>query len=183
MKLTLAFLITFTLHFGALFICAAKSVVYKKTNYSQNAGRSFIKAQISYEQIKNVEIKRKGLKKSPKKIPKKNKTAKSDNTKSKKTSGKNSVLAKYLTKIRSTIVKNKYKSRVAERFNLKGKVKVSFEIDEESKILGVKVIQSSSIDPIDTSAIETIKRLKDLPKVPTELAMKNIPIELEIIYE
>lgn len=187
MKLTWAILITLSIHFFTLFMCGAKSVVYKRSNFSQKLGQSRIKTVLStYKppvKIEKVTKKSKKLKSKKVKEVSKKLNARSDVTKAVSTSGKKSKLASYLTKVRSVIVKNKYKNRVAKKFNLKGIVKVAFEIDKNSKISGVKLIKSSSVGPIDNSAIETLNRTNDLPVIPQELAMKNIPIQLEIVYE
>lgn len=182
MKLTWAILITLSLHLCALFLCDAKKVVYKKSNFSQNLGQSYIKATIQFESPKLKLPNKSRMSKKVKSLSKSN-NSKVDKTFSKTHSGRKTVLAKYLTQVRSVISKNKFKSRIAKKFNLKGSVKVAFEINEDSQISDLKLLQSSKLDPIDDSALETIKRTHNLPLVPKELAMKNIPIELEIVYE
>lgn len=184
MKLKNAILITLTLHFLALFHCVPYNSFLKKHTYSNNQGEIKIKSIVASEENAN-KLQETIKKQSSKKIKSqsKNNTLNSDRTKSMDTSGNNNILAGYLTKVRNIIVKNKFKNRVAQKFNLKGSVRVAFSINEKAQIEAIEVLKSSKIPPLDESAIQTINNLENLPLIPVELAMKNIPVQLEIIYE
>lgn len=192
MKLGIAFFITFVLHAFAFysFSFEFKSETKVARTFSKNIGVSKIRARIIKEnsaqkpRTKTV----KNDKAFHKRAAQKKQQQIVDNTKSSVSKGNNDKLTQYLSVVREVIVKNKFKSIVAKRLSLKGKVKLTFEITQDQTtenaiIRSLKILNSSKIPPLDQSAIETIKKVTSIPRIPVEVAMKTIPVELDIVYE
>ena len=195
MKLATAFVVTFIAHILVLLTFHSPMITdAKKTNYSKNDGVSSIKARLIVQTFSDDKESRKTTKRpikkkqylkkiSNSKVRKTNQKNIVDLTRSKKNQGSSNKLSHYLNRVRDVIVKNKYKSRIAEKLNLKGRVTLSFALTKDSKVKALKVLQSSQIPPLDNSALETIKKITAFPKVPVEVTMKIIPIKLDIVYE
>lgn len=186
-KFPLSILLSIALHLLLIIGFSSFIINGKKTNYSKNSGEAEIRARIRIEEytpeVKKV-IAKKGRKKA-KKIEKKKETKpkKEISTKGKKSLGSQSAIAAYLSKVRATIVKYKYKSRIAKRLGLKGEVTLSFQIAWPNKVSKLKVVNSSSYASLDSSAIKTIAMVEDLPKMPSTLKEKALPVLFSIKYE
>lgn len=97
--------------------------------------------------------------------------------------GSDTELAKYLNEIREMILKNKHKAAIAKRLGLTGLVKVSFKIEAPNKLKELKIIKSSGKRPLDDSAVETVRRIGELPEIPLNLKLSEITINLEMEFE
>ena len=187
-KLPQSFLFSLFIH-GLLFIGVGSFFI--KTNptshYSKNLGTTQIRAVVRVEEYKPKE-KKKVVKKSKKKvakkkIQKKRKEQKATRAKGKVDTGQTSALATYLTKVREEIVKNKYKSRIAEKLGLKGAVKLSFSIAFPNIVKDIKVISSSKYKSLDTSAIKTVEMTDNIPTIPEIIKRKEIEVLFIIDYK
>lgn len=105
-----------------------------------------------------------------------------DVTSSKNSSGENSILSKYLYEVRQTIVKNRYKNNVASKLRLKGEVEVGFVISKDNEIKALKILKSSGYEPLDQSAMQTIKKISSFPNIPNEIANKDLSINFVIEF-
>lgn len=105
-----------------------------------------------------------------------------DVTSSQKTTGENSILAKYLHEVRQTIVKNKFKNSLASKLHLKGAVEVAFVISEVNEIKALKILNSSGHPPLDQSAIQTIKNISEFSKLPENVAKSDLAISVVIEF-
>lgn len=105
-----------------------------------------------------------------------------DKTHSKVNSGENTLLSRYLSEVRNTIVKNKYKNRKASKLNLKGPVEVAFTIQKPNIIKDIQILKSSGYVPLDQSAIQTLSKMEEFPQIPDDLEIANISINFTLEY-
>ncbi|MCT4640975.1 MAG: energy transducer TonB [Bacteriovoracaceae bacterium] len=149
-------------------------------SHSSNIGATRIKARI-------VSVKentqKSGMKKNLKKKLLKKSNNVSDISKSKVSSGQNSKISKYLSKIRSMIVDNKYKNRLSSRLNLTGKVGLLFDVMRSGEFENLKVVSSSGKEPLDESALGTIKNIGSFPPIPDQIIVASLSVEIEIEYQ
>jgi TonB family protein len=175
---------------GFLFLGLSHFELTKK-NFSKKLGQAKIRAVLKVISVKETH-KSKPDRKKAKSLYKKKKIEApqniqpqklQDTNKSKVSTGENSVVAKYLTSLRSEIVKNKYKNRVATIMKLKGEVELSFKVIWPDKITDLKVIKRSEHAPLNDSALSTIERIEDIPKLPNMLKLGGIEVSIKVIYE
>ncbi len=107
----------------------------------------------------------------------------STNSQSKMTTGQDSIIAAYLSKVREQIVLNKYKSRIARKLKMNGKVKLKFEVSYPNTFSGLEILESSGIQGLDDSALKSIGKITNFPIMPKELLSTIIPVQIELIYE
>ncbi|MGK0367207.1 MAG: TonB family protein [Thermoproteota archaeon] len=120
------------------------------------------------------------------KIPKQSKNSKAINTSKKKvseTKGQNKLLNKYLAEVRDSILRNKHYPRVAKKLKQEGLAIVSFEIHFPNKIKNIKLKKQTSYKILNSSAINTVIKLKDIAKIPKSLKRKLIKIEVPLNYQ
>lgn len=183
---TLSLLASLLFH-GVLFISFNKNLFQKKIVYSKNIGKASIKIKLTQTIVKKEKIE--PLKKSTKKIqdktPKKKnqKNVTANNAKEKSTAGDEVLMNKYLSEVRSAIAKNKYKSPMATRLKLTGSVKMQFLIKRPAMISDIKVIEASRFSQLNDSAVQTIQSTSDIPIIPEEIKLNEIPLTLVITYE
>ncbi len=162
--------------------------LYHKVNYSEKAGESSLKGVLRVS-TRTEYLKPKRIEQSEKLSPQKKKqVAKTPQLPTKSTRGKvnqgeNQLIAAYLSEVRSLIVKNKYKNRIAKRLQLKGKVGLSFKISWPNEISDIAIILPSEHEPLNHSAKKSIESLSNIPAIPNKLKQKSIPVSLNMIYE
>ncbi len=160
----------------------------EKVNFSKlDYGEASIKIRLSAtnpkKEVVEVEENKSENEKFIKKEEKNTKELESSSAKEQNLdSGQNSLVAKYLSAVRVIIASNKYKSRLAKRLKLKGKVKLQFMIKKPSEISGLKVTGTSGHKLLDKSAIDSVLRSAPFPRMPDEIDMEELPIDLEIEY-
>lgn len=192
----LLFILSSVLIHALVFLCLSLSfqILSEKTQFSFiESKKSSIIGKINVAQIKTEvpkkkvrppkEIQKKGPKK---KIVKKKikRTSKSSSAKGVKSLGKKNILAKYLSKVRKEMAKYKYKSRMAKRLNLKGKVQLSFDLVYPNMIKNIKVHNPSKYQTLNQSALLSIKKVESLPSFPKDINKKIIPsIIYTMVYE
>lgn len=159
----------------------------EKTNFSDKLGKSKIKTYLKVVSIKKKRKKNTPNKKGllPKKVEKREKkeTLNNDVTKSKANSGEDTEVARYLSALRSEIVKNKYKSKVATLMKMKGAVELSFKVVWPNKIIDLQLVSKSKHAPLNDSARKTIERISSIPAIPKSLKSKEIEVSIQVIYE
>ena len=165
------------------------SLSKKQINLSKNKGVEQIRARLQiYEQkekLEKVEKEKKSIfkKKEVKKPQEKSISRVSQKKNIKVDQGNEKLLTYYLTQIRNKIAQNKFKSQMAKRLNLKGRVKLNFLIHAPNKIAEISIAESSGEDLLDRSALSSIKDTTDIPNIPKALKRKKIPVTLVILYE
>ncbi len=165
------------------FEVANKNVNYSKLDYSEAS----IKIRLSNAKPKKETFELNKTESKKEKVFKKEEktTEKLDSSSAKKQnldSGQTSLIAKYLSAVRVIIASNKYKSRLAKRLKLSGKVKLHFMIKRPSQVSNLKVIETSGHKLLDKSAINSVLRSAPFPAMPNEINMEELPIDLEIEY-
>lgn len=180
MKLFLSFFVSFCFH-GFLLWGASNTFLEKKENFSKNNGQTEIRAIIQISE--NKEVKKKGNQKEKKKTANKPKQTNSSQAQGKIDQGQTSIIAKYLTEVRTLIVKHKYKSRMAKKLKLKGEVSISFIINKPNIITALKIEKSSNLSILDDSALQTVKAVEAFPIIPNALKESSIPVLFNVIYE
>ena len=91
--------------------------------------------------------------------------------------------ATYLSKIRSTIEKNKTYPKVAKRLNQTGKVYIKFLISKEGVIKTYKIEKSSQFESLDNASIEILEKIANFDAIPKELNKDSWEIIVPIIYQ
>ena len=173
---------------ASLSICDLSLDKHLKTHYSQILGQVSSKASFKLVQIqskpkvvetnKNSHKPKKKKKVIPKKAPQIN-----SSTKGLASIGQKNKIALYLKKVRIKIVKHKFKSRLAKKLRLKGKVKIKFELVWPNKVKNIQIIGASRYLALDNSAIETIHKIENMPHFPSDIDDKLIPITLSMVFE
>lgn len=97
--------------------------------------------------------------------------------------GSNSELARYLSKIRDSILKNKFYPRIARKLKLEGKVVVSFSINWPNKISEIKLHSLSKYDVLNQSALQAVLRTKELDKMPSNMKNQTLKVEVPLTYK
>lgn len=168
-----------------LFVSLNKDFFKTKTVYSKNLGKASIKLRLSSTLIKKIEPPKKVKAKKPLKQKKKKATQNSvaNSATKKSTQGDDVLINQYLSSVRSAIAKNKYKSPMAERLKLKGSVKMQFLIKVPAIISDIKIVEPSRFKQLNDSAIQTVQNTQDIPTIPSELKLSEIPLTLVITYE
>jgi TonB family protein len=105
-----------------------------------------------------------------------------DRTTSQKDSGVNTKLSKYLSDVRNTIVKNKFKNKIASQLKLKGPVELGFVIEKPNIVKEVQVLKSSGHTPLDQSALQTLKNVENFPQIPEDLELSKVSINFTVEY-
>lgn len=177
--LLIAFLASMTLH---ALILGTMSLLSKKQVYAKNPGQGAMKVKLSVYQPP--------VKSPPKTAGKKKKQAKAkkhQNTSSlskvKQNKGSDQLIAKFLTAVRSAILNNKYKSRMAKKMRLKGEVELFFVLKSPNIIQDLKVIKPSPYGQLNESAMQTVASVSDVPVIPPKLNLQEIPITVVISYQ
>ncbi len=184
-KLFVFFSLSLCLHLVALFGLGGLSRPDLPLNFSKNLGKSMIRARLKVsEKVKaDFTSEKKGkLKKLERKAPRK-KDQLTDISENERESGSEERLTKYLGEIRELILKNKFKSPIASRLNLKGTAKISFKIESPARLKDLRLIESSGKKPLDDSALRTVRGVGDFPIIPEALGLKELTITLEMEFE
>jgi TonB family protein len=186
--LILSLLASLLLH-GVFFINFDKDLFHSKDVFSKKLGDPSIRIKISsvLQQKrtfpKRISEKNQKSKSRLKSVTQKSKNTQSNKSKEKSTQGNETLLNQYLSKVRSAIVQNKFKSSMATRLRLKGSVKLQFMIKTPSQVTGIKILEASRFKHLNNSAVQTIKTTTNIPPIPRDLNLLEIPLTLAIIYE
>lgn len=185
LKFLFFLLISCLVHLLVLFGMDRVSILTRlnPANYSKKSAMSSIKARLVVQQkVKRVSKLGNRRANEPAKGTK-GKSRVNDHSKKTKESGDDSILSKYLSDIRELILDNKFKSPIASRLNLKGTSILSFKVKYPNRLKEVIIIKSSGKKLLDESAIETIRRIKEVPAIPTKLGLEEITMTLEMVFE
>lgn len=178
--------IFFSLAFHAMLLWSfSENNLLPQTHFSKNLGQSKIRAILKVvavqkqQQEKNINAK----KRLKKKKESKQLIQKSDSTQTKIDQGEETIIASYLSALRSQIVKNKYKNKAAELMKLTGTVEMSFKVSWPNIISDLKLTSKSRYGALNDSAIKTIQRIHRVPTLPKSLKSKALNVKLELIYK
>lgn len=164
----------------------------KQTHFAKNEGQARVKVSVQLREKviqKKVEPKKKEKKEisetpKPKPFPlpvaemeTASKAQKMDEQ------GQQTLVANYLTQVRSQIAKLKYKNRISTKLNLKGTVVLALNIEWPNTLKELKIFDSSGLEPLDESALETVNRISQFPSMPQELENFTLPVKVILIYD
>lgn len=162
---------------------------FNDSSFSNQLGESKIKVILKAvtEKRKNLNLPLKPIKEKRTKNSKVSKISEdkeiTDISKSKNSVGNNTIIAKYLTQLRSEIVKNKYKNQAARIMKHSGNVELSFKVIWPNQIKDLKILSLSEFSSLNDSAIATIKRIRNVPRLPEQLKNEEVEVSIEVIYE
>ena len=179
------FVLSCFLHLGLLW--SSKIMTFdEKVVYSENLGESVIKISLRQEKKMAKKVKKTSLNKlGEKKLEKEEISRRHSHqvkTKAVKTKGEDTALARYLNQIRSLIEQHKFKSRLADKLKMTGRVIVGFTIVSPNSLVDLEVVKSSGKKVLDNSALQTLKNIPEIPVIPLELKLKQIPLKMDITY-
>ena len=181
-SLILSVIVHLTLLIPLQFILTAS----EKRNYSATQGQSSLLNQIKLHSVK-IEKQVLPSKKMPnpalKKTVRPKKKLISKSTNGQKNAGQKDHMSKYLTHVREKISQYKFKNRLATKLRLKGKVKVKFDLTWPNRIHNIELLSPSKYSASNTSALESLKRVEELPHFPKEIDTKTIPVTLSMVFE
>tara|TARA_Y100000768_G_scaffold388408_1_gene384127 strand:+ start:1753 stop:2322 length:570 start_codon:yes stop_codon:yes gene_type:complete len=186
-NLFISLFISLILH-GLLFLGLTGVIVQKKEVYAKKQGQAAIKIRLSvYKEPTRMTppkpVSKKGKRKIKKEQLKKKQVSQASKSKVKETKGSDKILAKYLSQVREAIMRKKIKLRMAKRLRLKGDVGLYFLLKKPNIIEGVRVLKTSTYPQLDQSALATMEAVEEIPMMPSELELDQIPITVVISYQ
>lgn len=186
-NLFISLFISLVLH-GLLFFGVRNFVIQNKEVFAKKKGQAAIKIRLSvYEEPTRVTppkpVAKEGSRKLKKEQQKKKQVSQASKSKVKETKGSDKILAKYLSQVREAIMQKKVKLRMAKRLRLKGDVGLYFLLKKPNIIEGVRVLKTSTYPQLDQSALATMEAVDEVPVMPSELELDQIPITVVISYQ
>lgn len=165
-----------------------------KTNYSDKIGVVRIKQlRILNQKAAKPQKQKKAISQKsqiPKKKEKKNKEKpKQELSKTLKdevhfNQGQNSLRAKYLSYIRSEILKHQFYPKMSHRLKQEGEVIVSFDIVRPHFIRNIRIKTPSKYTMLNQAALRTVSSLGEanLKSIPSKLKQDTLNLEVPLIY-
>jgi len=98
------------------------------------------------------------------------------------TSGRKNLVAKYLSKVRESILRNKFYPRVARRLKQQGEVIVTFAIRWPNTIENIRLIKMTPYALLNESALNSVKGITQLAKMPEKLKTQVLKVEIPLVY-
>lgn len=183
-KLLTGIFLSMALH-AAILLIFSNVKESSQSTFSKLKKESSIKARLVAIKRKKAPTDAKGQRAKPNKTrpSTKGKNHVEDLSKQQADSGSKSLVAKYLNEIRELVLKNKHKGHVATRLGLTGVVKVDFKIAAPNELKDLRVTKSSNKRPLDESALETVRRVGELPSIPEELGLSEMTVSLEMEFK
>ncbi len=90
---------------------------------------------------------------------------------------------KYAFLINSLIKENLIYPKKARRFKREGITKISFIIHQNGKISNINIAESSNHKELDLSALEAVKKIKQLPQMNNDLIPAQWKFEIPVTFE
>ncbi len=84
------------------------------------------------------------------------------------------VLARYLSKVRATILRHRRSVRAGAR----GQVVVRVVINSSGRLSGIKVVRSSGHRALDQAALDIVRRVGRVPAIPAGVGRSSIPLNV-----
>ena len=185
-NLAISFIFSALLH-GLVLMGARTWMIHDKKVFSKKQGEAAIKVRLSvYQKAQPLKptLSSAAKGKRPEKVSKKTvQKTQSSKSKVKQTKGSDELLAKYLSQVREAILRHKIKLRMAKRLRLKGDVGLYFLLKKPNIIEGVRVLKSSTFPQLDQSALATLDAVDNIPTMPEQLKLNQIPITVVISYQ
>ncbi len=97
--------------------------------------------------------------------------------------GQKTLLALYLDQLRKLVLSYQFYPFVARKLKQEGEVRLGIIVKNDGEILSVKLNKTSRFKTLDDAAIEVIKRINKFPQFPRKLNMKDLVVEIPIIYK
>lgn len=166
------------------------SKVHKTRITLKTTNHKYLEKQRKVKAVKKKVVQKENKKKSKVIIPVKRKvvakTSKSMERsivkKSTQTSGQKDLVAKYLSKVRQSILKNKFYPRVARKLRQQGEVVVTFAIRWPNTIENVKLIKMTPHALLNESALNSVTGLTELAVMPEKLKTQVLKVEIPLVY-
>ncbi len=189
---TLFFILTLCVHGFLLF--NSNHTPSSRINFSEKFNDiSQIKVALKLLEKKEVtqakKTPRKKVRKAPKKKVKKS-VAKKDLAQEKtlkkivkRESGSLQEEALYLKRVRDEILRHKKYPRIARKLRKSGIVSISFDIEYPGKVNNLKVVKKLDFEPLNKSALESVKSIEKFPVMPDSLSSKKLKVSLPISFE
>ncbi len=97
--------------------------------------------------------------------------------------GQQNHLARYLSKVRSTINQNKFYPRIAKRLKQQGVVKVRIAISKVGKITLFEIVEKSHYHLLNQAVLKTLRKIKSFGKIPTVIKRQFVEVIVPVVYE
>ena len=179
-----AFILSIAVH-ALLFLWAQSTGPLNKIkniqiSYTKQKNKSF---DIRFREIKQKVRKQKKISKATKKLNKahQEKKVKQKESKSKSIHDK-SILAQYLKEILYIIERNKKYPKRAKFLRQQGNVELRVSISKDGKLKSLEVLDSQTSKLLIDSAVKLVKKIDRFPKIPKDLELDEINLNLPIYY-
>jgi len=156
-------------------------------NKIKNIQISYINQENKSFDIRFKEINEKVIKEKKTKAPTKKKEPKEEKKRQQKKSGSKSIhdksiLAQYLKEVLYIIERNKKYPRRAKFLRQEGSVELRVSISKDGKLKSLEVLDSQTSKLLIDSAVKLVKRIDRFPKIPKDLDLDEINLNLPIYY-
>jgi len=94
----------------------------------------------------------------------------------------NRALKEYMRYVSDTINKNKFYPKLAKKMGIEGECKIALKIISSGNIADFHLVQKSSYDAFNKTALEIIKRIGKFKPFPSRLQKKDLILEIPLRY-
>jgi TonB family protein len=97
--------------------------------------------------------------------------------------GKTDLRSLYKAELRGIIDQNKYYPPISKRLGHEGTVVVSFTLLEDGSIIEPRIESPSRYQPLNSSALEAVKKVKRFKPIPKELGDSKIDLSVPVSFK
>ncbi len=180
------FLFSFLIHSAIIIPYLPENDFFKTLNFSQVISNE-VSLKVSLASVERKQekpkVSSKGLKKKQKFEKEISHFVKGEQKEIKQSTGSNTVLAQYLSKVRTLIDNMKEYPKTARRLKHQGKVKVEILINAEGRILSNQLIKRSDSILLNKATEEIFVKLKSFDKLPKEITTRPLKVIVPVSYQ
>jgi protein TonB len=94
--------------------------------------------------------------------------------------GRDAAEGRYLAELQAAIAKHRFFPRQARRRGLEGRVTVSFTLEADGRIIGIRVVKGSGSSVLDEAAVKTLERLGRFKPIPKAIGRSRWTLRVPI---
>lgn len=96
--------------------------------------------------------------------------------------GDQGLFDRYLRQVRAMIESHQYYPWNARVRRWEGTVTIAFELSREGQALDVHVIHSSGFEPLDSAAVDAVRKISRFPDIPAEMDRSAMALVVPMVY-
>ncbi|KFB09815.1 TonB family protein [Nitratireductor basaltis] len=104
-------------------------------------------------------------------------------TAARNTAAGNAAVSNYPGKVASRLRRALKYPREARRQKLRGEVRVSFTVNRNGGVSGIRVVRSSGSSILDQAAIATVQRAAPFPRIPAQAGRNSWPFTIPLAFQ